>query len=60
MRCFQAIEYQRGEHLVRVEARGRMTCDAEAFQLDHSLLATERGETVRERTWAKRIPRELG
>jgi len=60
VRCFQAIEYQRGEHLVRVEARGRMTCDAEAFQLDHSLLAIERGETVRERTWTKRIPRELG
>ena len=45
VRCFQAIEYQRGEHLVRVEARGRMTCDAEAFQLDHRWLATERGET---------------
>jgi uncharacterized protein len=59
VRCFQAIEYQRDEHHVRVEARGRMTCDGESFLLEHTLLATERGETVRERRWAKRIPRDL-
>ena len=58
--CFQAIEYQRGDHLVRVEARGRMTCDGNDFQLDHSLVASERGETVRERSWTTRIPRDLG
>jgi hypothetical protein len=59
VRCFQAIEYQRDEHHVRVEARGRMTCDRESFLLEHTLLATERGETVRERRWTKRIPRDL-
>jgi putative CocE/NonD family hydrolase len=59
VRCFQAIEYQRGEHHVRVEARARMTCDRDSFLLEHELTATERGEPVRERTWTKRIPRDL-
>ena len=57
--CFQAIEYERGDHRVRVEARGRMTCDAESFLLEHTLTATEHGESVRERTWTRRIPRDL-
>jgi hypothetical protein len=59
VRCFQAIEYERGEHRVRVEAHGRMTCDAESFVLEHRLEAREQGEPVRERAWSKRIPRDL-
>jgi uncharacterized protein len=59
VRCFQAIEYQRGEHLVRVEARGVMTCDGESFLLEHTLVALEHGQPVRERTWSKRIARDL-
>jgi uncharacterized protein len=57
--CYQAIEYQRGDHHVRVEARGRMTCDRDSFLLEHRLFATEAGCEVRERTWSKRIPRDL-
>jgi uncharacterized protein len=57
--CYQAIEYQRGDHHVRVEARGRMTCDRDSFLLEHRLIATEAGREVRERTWSKRIPRDL-
>jgi putative CocE/NonD family hydrolase len=59
VRCFQAIEYQRGDHHVRVEARGAMTCDRESFLLEHTLTAVERGQPVRERSWSKRIPRDL-
>jgi hypothetical protein len=36
-----------------------MTCDRDSFLLEHELTATERGEPVRERTWTKRIPRDL-
>jgi hypothetical protein len=57
--CFQAIEYERGDHHVRVEARGRMICDAASFVLEHHLTATEHGQPVRERTWERRIPRDL-
>jgi hypothetical protein len=57
--CYQAIEYQRGDHHVRVEARGRMTCDRDSFLLEHRLVATEGGREVRSRTWSKRIPRDL-
>jgi uncharacterized protein len=59
VRCFQAIEYERGEHLVRVEARGVMTCDSESFLLEHTLVALEHGQPVRERSWSKRISRDL-
>jgi putative CocE/NonD family hydrolase len=59
VRCFQAIEYERGGHHVRVEARGRMTCDAGSFLLEHRLTATEHGQPVRERSWERRIPRDL-
>jgi uncharacterized protein len=55
-----AIEYERGDHHARVEATGRMTGDAHDFVLEHRLIATEHGEPVRERTWTKRIPRDLG
>jgi hypothetical protein len=57
--CFQAIEYERGNHQVRVEAHGRMTCDAASFTLEHRLEAREHGEVVRERTWSRSIPRDL-
>jgi len=57
--CYQAIEYQRGDHHVRIEARGRMTCDHDSFLLEHWLVATEAGREVRSRTWSKRIPRDL-
>jgi putative CocE/NonD family hydrolase len=59
VRCLQAIEYQRGDHQVRVEARGVMTCDGESFLLEHTLVAFEHGQPVRERTWSKRIARDL-
>jgi putative CocE/NonD family hydrolase len=57
--CFQAIEYERGNHQVRVEAHGCMTCDAVSFTLEHRLEAREHGEVVRERTWSRSIPRDL-
>jgi len=57
--CYQAIEYQRGDHHVRIEARGRMTCDRDSFLLEHWLVATEAGREVRSRAWSKRIPRDL-
>jgi len=57
--CYQAIEYQRGDHHVRIEARGRMTCDRDSFLLEHWLVATGAGREVRSRAWSKRIPRDL-
>ena len=54
-----AIEYERGHHHARVEAHSRMTCDASDFVLEHRLIASEHGQPVRERTWSKRIPRDL-
>ena len=59
VRCYQAIEYQRGGHHVRVDAHGAMSCDEDSFLLEHRLEAREHGEIVRERTWSKRIRRDL-
>jgi putative CocE/NonD family hydrolase len=59
VRCYQAIEYQRGDHHVRLDAHGRMSCNADSFLLEHRLEAREHGEVIRERTWSKRIRRDL-
>ena len=42
---------------VEVDARGRMTADAEAFHTTHSVCARLDGVTVFERSWRADIPR---
>jgi hypothetical protein len=58
---FHAITYRRDESgwKVKVEGRGRMTCDRETFLLEHRLTTWQNDEPVHERTWSKSIPRDL-
>jgi uncharacterized protein len=58
---FHAITYRRDESgwKVRVEARGRMTCDRETFLLEHWLTTWQNDVPVHERTWSKSIRRDL-
>jgi hypothetical protein len=36
-----------------------MTCDSDSFLLEHTLVALEHGQPVRERSWSRRIARDL-
>jgi predicted acyl esterase len=61
VRCFQGITYRRDESgwKVRIEARGRMSCDRDSYVLEHQLMTWEGDMPVHERTWARSIPRDL-
>ena len=59
---FQDITYRRDESgwKVRILARGRMSCDRDAFLLEHWLTTWENDRPVHERTWSRSIPRDQG
>ncbi len=61
VRCFQGISYRRDDDgwLVRIEARGTMTCDRDAYHLEHRLTTWEGDVPAHERTWTRSIPRDL-
>jgi uncharacterized protein len=61
VRSFQGITYRRDESgwLVRVEARGRMTCDLNSFHLEHRLSTWHGDAVVDERSWSRSIPRDM-
>ncbi|MBS37957.1 MAG: peptidase S15 [Thiotrichales bacterium] len=49
---------QRDDWTVRVEARTRLTCDAEQFFLEADLDVAENGEQVKVQSWSIPIPRD--
>jgi uncharacterized protein len=61
VRSFQGITYRRDESgwLVRIEARGRMTCDLDSFHLEHRLSTWQGDTVVEERAWSRSIPRDM-
>jgi hypothetical protein len=61
VRSFKGITYRRDESgwLVRVEARGRMTCDLDSFHLEHRLSTWEGDALVDERSWSRSIARDM-
>ncbi|NMM43345.1 CocE/NonD family hydrolase [Rhodospirillaceae bacterium KN72] len=53
------VEIRREDTTIGHHSTGSMTCDATTFRIQMSLRITENAETVFERNWDERIPRDM-